>query len=279
MVHPCLTLRAQARAHLGDIEGTVADAQVGGEFTTRTGQEIHALGARTALALLDLSRGDTGAAHTGYAEIAGAMERRGDRGLGEWWLPDELEARIAEGDVEEAERRLELFARESERTGYPRFLAQTARCRGLIAFGRGDTDQALAQLAAATAFHEQYDDTYQKGRTLLALGTLLRRLGKKAQAAETLANAERLFTISGAGLWIERAAAERGRIGGRATASSGLTETERQIADLVASGHSNAEVAHALSISPRTVEWNLTKIFRKLHVTSRTELAAKRAAH
>jgi DNA-binding CsgD family transcriptional regulator len=279
MVHPCLTLRALARAHLGDVDGAVSDARVGGEFTTRTGQEIHALGARTALALLDLSRGDTGAAHTAYAEIAGAMERRGDRCLGEWWLPDELEARVAEGDVDEADRRLELFARESERTGYPRFLAQTARCRGLIAFGRGDTDEALAQLAAATGFHEQCDDPYQQGRTLLALGTLLRRLGKKARAAETLADAERLFTISGAALWIERAIAERGRIGGRATASRALTETERQIADLVARGRSNAEVARALSISPRTVEWNLTKIFRKLRVTSRTELAAKLTAH
>jgi DNA-binding CsgD family transcriptional regulator len=229
--------------------------------------------------LLDLSRGDTGAAHSAYAEIAGAMERRGDRCLGEWWLPDELEARVAEGDVDEADRRLELFARESERIGYPRFLAQTARCRGLIAFGRGDTDEALAQLAAATGFHEQCDDPYQQGRTLLALGTLLRRLGKKARAAETLADAERLFTISGAALWVERATAERGRIGGRATASKALTETERQIADLVARGRSNAEVARALSISPRTVEWNLTKIFRKLRVTSRTELAAKLTAH
>jgi LuxR family maltose regulon positive regulatory protein len=54
-----------------------------------------------------------------------------------------------------------------------------------------------------------------------------------------------------------------------------LTPTEQRIADLVATGRSNNEVAKQLSLSPRTVEWNLTKIYRKLHVRSRGELAAK----
>jgi DNA-binding CsgD family transcriptional regulator len=54
-----------------------------------------------------------------------------------------------------------------------------------------------------------------------------------------------------------------------------LTETERRVAETVAAGHSNAEAAHALFMSPKTVEWNLSKIYKKLHVRSRAELAAK----
>jgi DNA-binding CsgD family transcriptional regulator len=54
-----------------------------------------------------------------------------------------------------------------------------------------------------------------------------------------------------------------------------LTDTERRISDLVARGLRNAEVAGRLGLSPRTVEWNLTKVYRKLGVRSRTELAAR----
>jgi DNA-binding NarL/FixJ family response regulator len=56
-----------------------------------------------------------------------------------------------------------------------------------------------------------------------------------------------------------------------------LTATEQRIADLVAAGLSNTEVAHELFISPKTVEWNLSKIYKKLHVRSRAALAAKLA--
>jgi DNA-binding NarL/FixJ family response regulator len=57
-----------------------------------------------------------------------------------------------------------------------------------------------------------------------------------------------------------------------------LTETERRIAELVVSGRTNWDVARALHLSEKTVEWNLTKIYRKLYARSRTELAAKLTA-
>ena len=52
-----------------------------------------------------------------------------------------------------------------------------------------------------------------------------------------------------------------------------LTDTERQIVALVADGRTNHEIAELLLLRPKTVEWNLTKIYRKLNVRSRTELA------
>jgi len=56
---------------------------------------------------------------------------------------------------------------------------------------------------------------------------------------------------------------------------SRITPTGRRVADLVATGRSNEEVARLLSMSAKTVEWNLTKVYRKLHVRSRAEVAAK----
>ena len=54
-----------------------------------------------------------------------------------------------------------------------------------------------------------------------------------------------------------------------------LTAREREVAELVANGKSNHEVAQTLLMSAKTVEWNLSKIYRKVHVSSRVELAAK----
>ena len=68
------------------------------------------------------------------------------------------------------------------------------------------------------------------------------------------------------------------RIGGRMASGEQLSETERQIVELVVTGRRNREVADELSLSPNTVAWNLSKIYRKLGVTSRTELAAHIAA-
>jgi DNA-binding CsgD family transcriptional regulator len=62
-------------------------------------------------------------------------------------------------------------------------------------------------------------------------------------------------------------------MGGRAAAGDGLTPTERSVAELVATGKSNKEVAAQLFVTPRTVEGHLTRIYAKLGVRSRAELA------
>jgi DNA-binding CsgD family transcriptional regulator len=82
----------------------------------------------------------------------------------------------------------------------------------------------------------------------------------------------------GAKLWSEKARAELARIGGRAAASGALTPTEERVAALIAEGRTYREVADALFISPKTVQWNLSKIYRKLGVRSRAELTAKLAS-
>ena len=94
-------------------------------------------------------------------------------------------------------------------------------------------------------------------------------------AAVTLDAAADTFEQLPAPLWAERSRHELARIGGRRVADGNFTETERLIAALVATGCSNREVAQELAISAKTVEWNLSKIYRKLGVRTRTELAAR----
>jgi DNA-binding NarL/FixJ family response regulator len=78
-------------------------------------------------------------------------------------------------------------------------------------------------------------------------------------------------------MWADRSRSELRRIGGRTASDRELSETERLIADRVVAGLRNREVAADLHLSPHTVSWNLSKIYRKLGVTSRTELAARLA--
>jgi DNA-binding NarL/FixJ family response regulator len=110
---------------------------------------------------------------------------------------------------------------------------------------------------------------------LLALGSVHRRARRKRLAREALAEAEAIFDSLPAPLWAERARKEAARIGGRVSSGTELTEAERRVAELVAEGRTNAEVASELVVSRRTVEWNLTNIYRKLGVRSRTELARR----
>jgi DNA-binding CsgD family transcriptional regulator len=77
---------------------------------------------------------------------------------------------------------------------------------------------------------------------------------------------------------LEKARSELRRIGGRSSAANQLSETERQIVELVVAGRRNSEVAAELHLSPNTVAWNLSKVYRKLGVSSRTELAARTSA-
>jgi DNA-binding CsgD family transcriptional regulator len=134
-----------------------------------------------------------------------------------------------------------------------------------------DFDGALASLERALVVATPFE----RGRALLAAGTVQRRAKHKRAARESLEHALTLFDRIGAALWSDRARTELKRIGGRAPRSAALTPTELQIATLASQGKANKEIAAALFITVRTVEWNLTKIYRKLDVRSRSALAPR----
>ena len=95
----------------------------------------------------------------------------------------------------------------------------------------------------------------------------------KRPAREALERALAIFEDLGARLWADKVRAELGRIGGRRAATGELTPTERRIALLAAEGRSNKEIASALFVTPKTVGTQLSRIYRKVGVHSRTELA------
>jgi DNA-binding CsgD family transcriptional regulator len=133
------------------------------------------------------------------------------------------------------------------------------------------------------------DFAFEEARTKLIFGERLRRARRRSDARPLLAAAEAAFRAQGAVRWADRAAAEL-RAGGLAAAAGaaggarnggdgdGLTEREREVCALVTGGASNAQVAAALFISPRTVEHHLGSIYRKVGVRSRAQLTASFAA-
>jgi len=115
----------------------------------------------------------------------------------------------------------------------------------------------------------------ERGRTLLALGSVQRRARQKRKARETLESARTTFERIEEHAWRDRARDELARIGGRTPAGSELTEAEKRVAALVTGGRSNKEIAAALFLSVNTVESTLSRIYSKLGVRSRTELASR----
>ena len=113
--------------------------------------------------------------------------------------------------------------------------------------------------------------------TQLALGGVLRRARRRREARAALQDAVDGFDAIGSPLWAARARAELARVGGRTGSGAALTGSEHRVAELVAQGMTNREVAEALFVSEHTVESHLSSAYRKLGVRSRTELASKLA--
>ena len=190
---------------------------------------------------------------------------------------DAIEAQIGVGDLDAASELLGEFEDQARATGRPWALATAARCRALLLAASGDAAAAALMFERALEEHRRVPQPLELARTLLAKGQVERRARQKSAARRTLQQALGIFEELGAPLWAARARAELARIGGRAPAGDGLTPTERRIAELVAEGKTNKEVAAILVVAERTVESALTQIYRKLDVRSRTELARKLA--
>lgn len=186
--------------------------------------------------------------------------------------PDLAEALIALGELEEAEHVINVFERRISTLKLAWTDARTARVHASIAAARGELEDALASTARALHAHRLFADPFERARTLLVHGGALRRAQQKRAARTTLSDALETFTRLGAATWTEETRAELDRIGGRSTATSGLSANERRIADLAADGLSNKEISEALFLSTKTVEATLSRVYRKLGVRSRSAI-------
>jgi DNA-binding CsgD family transcriptional regulator len=147
------------------------------------------------------------------------------------------------------------------------------RCEALVASVRGDHAAARDALDEALAAHAELPEPFERARTLHVQGRVERRARNWARARTSLTAALTEFDTLGAARWAEKAGADLARLPGRRPAPAGeLTETEGRVAALVAEGLSNKEVAARLFVSVRAVEANLSRIYAKLGIRSRTEL-------
>jgi ATP/maltotriose-dependent transcriptional regulator MalT len=189
---------------------------------------------------------------------------------------DLAEALVAAGDPDAARTLAADLHALADSTGRPGPLALALHVDGLVAAAAGDLAGAAELLTRVLGLATPYP--VERARALLALGRTLRRARARRRAADRLAEAERLFTAAGAAGWARRAAEELRRTSARPARGEpgdGLTDTERRVAELVAAGRSNREVASELVVSVRTVEGHLAAVYRKLQVSGRTALAAR----
>jgi DNA-binding NarL/FixJ family response regulator len=184
---------------------------------------------------------------------------------------DHAEAVICLGELERAEQLVRRLEERAERIPRPWISTVAARSRGLLLSASGDLDGALAAFELALRNQADLSMPLERGRTQLALGQLLRRRKERrlARAALELAVAE--FDRAGSGVWRARAEAELARVPVR-RAPAELTATEETIASLAAQGLTNKKIAERIFVSPKTVEANLARVYRKLGIHSRAEL-------
>lgn len=177
-------------------------------------------------------------------------------------------------DRSEAIRLAEEEVALARRFGAPRPLGSALRALGAVRHGA----DAIATLEEAVAVLDPSPSRLDLARALVELGAALRRDGRRAQAREPLAAGRELAHRCGAtalerrALDEQRAAGMRPRRPARSGADS-LSPSELRVAGMAAAGQTNREIAQALFVTPKAVEWHLTNAYRKLGVRSRRDLS------
>jgi DNA-binding CsgD family transcriptional regulator len=257
--------KALVAAHLGLVDDARSLAETGASIAAAAKHENRRVTNLGVLGFLELSLGDDAGALAKLEPILDWIDARALGLVTNPAAPYAIEALVAAGRMDEAERLLDAFEQEARTIASPWAEAVAGRYRALIA----STPDSLDQPDECWPF--------ERAQTLLARGRLQRRAKRKAAAKESLEHAVAIFDELPAPLWSQRAADELARVGLRRGSSDDLTETEQRVAELAASGLTNREVAAQLFMSPKTVEANIARVYRKLGIKSRAQLGARLA--
>jgi DNA-binding CsgD family transcriptional regulator len=273
-----VTYDARDALQKGDLTTARAKIEQGLALAERKTAIWHGARLDLLLATVELLSGQSEAAHARLKEHREWLQSAGFGSAG-WariylWSLD-LEALIALGRLDEADEVLAELRPRAQLCKLESVQAIVCRCEGLLFAARGDLVSALDAMDRALAAHLRCRRPFEHGRTLLEKGSIERRARHKAAAKQTLEQAVAILEPLGAEIWVSRARDELSRIGiRRAKATEGLTPAQTRVAELVASGATNAEIARELHMSLRTVESHLTRIYREHGVTSRSQLVA-----
>ncbi len=185
---------------------------------------------------------------------------------------DLVAALVSLGRVDEASEVTGQLDASTRANHHPWSTAIAGRCHGLIHAATGDIATALAFLEQSLLDHRLVPMPFEEARTRMLFAAALRRAGHRGDARREFDAALAVFERLGTPVQAQQVRAELASIGGRRSGAE-LTDVETRISDLVGSGHTNKEVAGVLFVSVRTVEGHLARIYRKLDLRSRTELA------
>lgn len=270
----CVVTLARLEAARGSTESCRAHVRQCVELAMRFGVgSLHAY-AMSVSGLLELGLGNIGSAVSRLEQVAGLVERQGLREPGViHWRPDLVEAYALAGRPEDARRALAALDEEVGRTDRLWARAAAERCRGML------DDDFEASFSRALEVHDRLAMPFERARTQLRLGERIRRAKRSSDAREPLREALDVFESLGAAPWAGQARAELAATGERSrrrveAGLGDLTPQELRIAVLVAEGATNREAAAALFLSPKTVGYHLGKVYGKLGINSRAQLAA-----
>ncbi|MGN0100684.1 MAG: LuxR C-terminal-related transcriptional regulator [Dietzia sp.] len=197
---------------------------------------------------------------------------------GYWpWHDLYAHALVLAGRLDEAETLIGPAESRAERQGHRSTLARLGAVRARIAAVRGDVDECNRIFRRSLDQLDGLAMPYYSARMHFGYGQTLRRAGRRREAHLALGTARDIYEQLGARAYVERCERER-RAGGvdvaRTGGNSTLTPQESAVATLVAAGRTNAQAAEELFLSVKTVQYHLTRIYSKLGVRGRTELAA-----
>jgi DNA-binding CsgD family transcriptional regulator len=222
------------------------------------------------LAVLNLSRGR-------YEDALASAQIIFDEdpiGLGSQILPEYIEAAVRSGNLEARDRGLDRLHLRATICGTAWALGLLARCRAISASG----SEAEQHFSSAIELLTKSNMRLDTARTHLLFGEWLRRQRRQGEAREQLDIAYQTFVDIGADGFADRASSELKAAGSRSRprpklSSSTLTPQEDRVAKLAARGATNREIAAEMFISQATVAYHLTKVYRKLNVSTRRKLA------
>ncbi|MGI5498823.1 ATP-binding protein [Lentzea sp. CA-135723] len=266
----CLAGRAWLQARLGN-ENRCRDL-VAEALPLCRSRDIHIgrVWSLFALGELELGRGDPAKALTHLEELAALLDdlRLVDPDLSP--APELTDALVRLHRRAEAEPIAERFRAAARAKGQPWSMARAERTSGIL------SEDFETHFEASLRYHERTLDDFETARTRLAYGARLRRARRRADARPHLHAALETFERLRAARWADLAAVELGATGEtikRRDDEETLTPQELQVSLLLAEGKTTREVAAALFLSPKTIEYHLRKVYTKLGIRSRAELA------
>jgi DNA-binding NarL/FixJ family response regulator len=269
-----LTVRSMSNAYAGRVAEVRRDTEDALAAARRCGSHRLSEWTVTSLAFLETSLGNYGQALTTLEPLLAnlAAAPHSTEIISASFAPDAVEAMVAVGRLDAAGEIIGILEANGARLDRVWMKAVGARCRGMLLAARGDVEAAAEAVTRAMDEHRRLGMPFEQARTQLLLGQIERRQRRRDASAATVRTALAAFERMGTPLWADRARAELSRSDSGRSRAVGLTAVEQRIAELAASGVTNRDMAAALFISPKTVEANLTRIYRKLNIHSRAEL-------